>query len=98
MCLCVGRIDGTDSAVTVWELVSVHFTMADGGSDDDVIHLASFNVHRSQGETHLHILNFMHMWSSDFNKTISVHVLHKIAENHLCVNITINTFLAPVCL
>lgn len=27
--------------------------MADGGSDDDVIHLASFNVHRSQGETHL---------------------------------------------
>uniref|UniRef100_G3NYQ6 Ring finger protein 216 n=1 Tax=Gasterosteus aculeatus aculeatus TaxID=481459 RepID=G3NYQ6_GASAC len=25
------------------------FTMADGGSDDDVIHLASFNVHRSQG-------------------------------------------------
>ncbi|XP_035470747.1 E3 ubiquitin-protein ligase RNF216 [Scophthalmus maximus] len=24
-------------------------TMADGGSDDDVIHLASFNVHRSQG-------------------------------------------------
>lgn len=27
------------------------FTMADGGSDDDVIHLASFNVHRSQGKT-----------------------------------------------
>lgn len=27
------------------------FTMADGGSDDEVIHLASFNVHRSQGET-----------------------------------------------
>ncbi|XP_041863412.1 E3 ubiquitin-protein ligase RNF216 isoform X2 [Melanotaenia boesemani] len=25
------------------------FTMADGGNDDDVIHLASFNVHRSQG-------------------------------------------------
>lgn len=26
------------------------FTMADGGSDDDVIHLASFNVHRSQSK------------------------------------------------
>ncbi|KAF3846722.1 hypothetical protein F7725_003800 [Dissostichus mawsoni] len=26
------------------------FTMADGGSDDEVIHLASFNVHRSQDE------------------------------------------------
>ncbi|KAF3700458.1 E3 ubiquitin-protein ligase RNF216 [Channa argus] len=25
--------------------------MADGGSDDDVIHLASFNVHRSQGSS-----------------------------------------------
>lgn len=24
--------------------------MADGGGDDDVIHLASFNVHRSQGK------------------------------------------------
>ncbi|CAG5897517.1 unnamed protein product [Menidia menidia] len=25
------------------------FRMADGGNDDDVIHLASFNIHRSQG-------------------------------------------------
>lgn len=29
--------------------------MADGGSDDEVIHLASFNVHRSQGETFMHL-------------------------------------------
>lgn len=35
--------------------VRCRFTMADGGSDDDVIHLASFNIHRSQGEAHLHI-------------------------------------------
>lgn len=26
--------------------------MADGGSDDEVIHLASFNIHRSQGSSH----------------------------------------------
>lgn len=40
-----GRCDRNSGGVRE----SIFVAMADGMSDDDVIHLASFNTHRSQG-------------------------------------------------
>lgn len=58
-----GADGGVDCGVTVgFLLVSYHITMADGGSDDEVIHLASFNIHRSQGKTLLYFIIHMDGW------------------------------------